>query len=262
MRNVPRLERRVANFRLLSPVDVSRRVRPVHPDRLTAIWQDRHLSCADHGRAGTQVAHFLRGQGFGPGNVRSVKLPNRPEMLALHCAVPRAGAVWNEINTRPDSVCLDRMDPADTPPAKPAKSVGQLSCAPVPQDSAVSDGLVLFGSALTAGCCRDAPSTKRALHGGTIEIRDRAGDVVSAGLEVKNALRRQLAVLLAAVGAGSGPEWAAAPCAVVKVKQAKIADADTLQMSCKRHIAQFKLPRTVTGTMRKFIWRDLARPAA
>ena len=262
MRNVPRLVRRVANFRLLSPVDVSRRVRPVHPDRLTAIWQDRHLSCADHGRAGTQVADFLRGQGFGPGNVRSVKLPNRPAMLALHYAVPGAGAVWNAINTRPDAVCLDRMDPADTPPAKPAKSVSQLPGAPVPQDGAASDGLVLFGSALTAGCCRDAPSTKRAPHDGAIEIHDRASDVVIAGHEVENALRRQLAVLLAAVGAGSGPEWAAAPCAVVKVTPEQIAGADTLQMSCKRHIAQFKLPRTITGTMWKFIGRDLARPAA
>src|SRR4029453_15655503 len=48
----------------------------------------------------TRVAHALRGSGVEPGDRVAYLLPNIPEMLVAHFAVPLAGAVLVAINTR------------------------------------------------------------------------------------------------------------------------------------------------------------------
>ncbi len=102
MRNDPHLARRPANHRPLSPLDFLDRAVRVHPDRLADAWHDHRFGYAEFGQIVARMAAYLRTQGVGPGDVVSVMLPNRPEMLAAHCAVPLIGAVLNAINTRLD----------------------------------------------------------------------------------------------------------------------------------------------------------------
>ncbi len=103
MRSDPHLAPRAANRRRLSPLDFPDRALSVHPDRLAVVWQGRHWTYADFGGIVARLAAFLTTQGVGPGDVVSVMLPNRPEMLAAHDAVPMLGAVLNTVNTRLDA---------------------------------------------------------------------------------------------------------------------------------------------------------------
>ena len=102
MRNDAHLARRAANHRPLSPLDFLDRAVAVHPDRLAVVWRDQRFSYAEFGRIVARMAEDLRARGIGPGDVVSVMLANRPEMLAAHYAVPLIGAVLNAINTRLD----------------------------------------------------------------------------------------------------------------------------------------------------------------
>ena len=102
MRNDPHLARRAANHRPLSPLDFLDRAVRVHPDRLAVVWHDHRFSYAEFGLIVARMVDDLRARGVGPGDVVSVMLPNRPEMLAAHYAVPLIGAVLNAINTRLD----------------------------------------------------------------------------------------------------------------------------------------------------------------
>ncbi|MEI4234975.1 AMP-binding protein [Roseovarius sp. D22-M7] len=68
-------------------------------------WGDDVWTYAEFGDVVARMADWLRAQGVGKGDVVSVMLTNRPEMLAAHFAVPALGAVLNAINTR-----LDRDD--------------------------------------------------------------------------------------------------------------------------------------------------------
>ena len=103
MRRDPHLAPRAANHRPLSPLDFLDRAVGVHPNRLAVIWQDQRFTYAEFGAMVARMAGWLRGRGVGAGDVVSVMLPNRPEMLAVHYAVPLVGAVLNAINTRLDA---------------------------------------------------------------------------------------------------------------------------------------------------------------
>ncbi len=66
----------------------------------------RRLSYAELGGLVGRLAAGLERDGIGPGDVVSVIAQNRPEMLALHFAVPMVGAVLNAINTRLDAASV------------------------------------------------------------------------------------------------------------------------------------------------------------
>ena len=93
---------RDANFRPLTPVDFLRRSVEVYPHRDAVIHGDRVLTYAQFGALVGRIAAALRQAGIGRGDVVSAMMANRPEMLALHYAVPMLGAVLNTINTRLD----------------------------------------------------------------------------------------------------------------------------------------------------------------
>ncbi|MBK5926255.1 AMP-binding protein [Rhodobaculum claviforme] len=99
----PHLAPRGANFRALTPLDLLARTLEVHGPRPAVAWRDHHMAWDDFGAMVARMAHWLRGRGVGPGDVVSVILSNRPEMLAAHFAVPALGAVLNTINTRLDA---------------------------------------------------------------------------------------------------------------------------------------------------------------
>ncbi|MGY6635438.1 MAG: AMP-binding protein [Alkalilacustris sp.] len=96
----PHLAPRAANFRALTPLDLLARTLEVHGTRPGVVWRDQRLSWSEFGAMVARMAHWLAGRGVGPGDVVSVLLSNRPEMLAAHFAVPALGAVLNTINTR------------------------------------------------------------------------------------------------------------------------------------------------------------------
>ena len=52
------------------------------------------------------AAAALQGLGIGHGDTVSVMLPNTPEMVEAHYAVPALGAVLNTLNTRLDAALL------------------------------------------------------------------------------------------------------------------------------------------------------------
>lgn len=96
----PHLAPRAANFRPLSPLELLDRTLEVHGARPAVAWRDRIWTYDAFGALVARMAAHLRRKGIGPGDVVSVILPNRPEMIAAHFAVPALGAVLNTINTR------------------------------------------------------------------------------------------------------------------------------------------------------------------
>ncbi len=96
----PHLAPRAANFQPLSPLTYLSRALEVHPDRPAVAWRDDLWTYREFGDLVARMAGWLQGQGIGPGDVVSVMLTNRPELLAAHFAVPAIGAVLNTINIR------------------------------------------------------------------------------------------------------------------------------------------------------------------
>lgn len=94
------LAARAANFRPLTPLDLLDRTIEVHGQRPAVAWHDHIWTYAEFGALVARMADWLRAQGVGRGDVVSVMLTNRPEMLAAHFAVPALGAVLNTLNTR------------------------------------------------------------------------------------------------------------------------------------------------------------------
>ncbi len=102
----PNLAPRSANFRPLTPLDLLDQALEVHGTRPAVAWGAHVWSYDEFGALVARLASHLRAQGIGPGDVVSVIVGNRPEMIAAHFAIPALGAVLNTINTRlgPDDV--------------------------------------------------------------------------------------------------------------------------------------------------------------
>ena len=111
---------------------------------------------------------------------------------------------------------------------------------------------------------------------GYVKIRDRAKDVIISGgenissLEVEDVLYRHPAILGAAVVAKPDPRWGETPCAFVELKPGASVGAEELIEHCRRHLARFKvpksvvfgeLPKTSTGKIQKFVLRERAGSA-
>lgn len=88
------------NYEALTPLAFLRRAEQVHAHHPAVIWRDLELTYSRFGRLVRRMAFWLRAQGVGRGDVVSLILSNRPELLAAHYAVPGIGAVLNTVNTR------------------------------------------------------------------------------------------------------------------------------------------------------------------
>ncbi|MEC7765028.1 MAG: AMP-binding protein [Pseudomonadota bacterium] len=106
MFNAEHLAPRDANFTSLTPLTYLARTLEVHPDRAGVAWREHTWTYRDFGRIVARLAQRLTEAGVGAGDVVSVMLTNRPELLAAHFAVPAIGAILNTINIRisPDEV--------------------------------------------------------------------------------------------------------------------------------------------------------------
>ncbi|HTF53162.1 MAG TPA: AMP-binding protein, partial [Pseudonocardia sp.] len=84
----------------LTPLSYLRRSAEVYPEKTAIIYGDRRYSYARFAELATQLARALRASGIQPGDRVAYLVPNLPEMLVAHFAVPLAGAVLVAINTR------------------------------------------------------------------------------------------------------------------------------------------------------------------
>lgn len=93
----------------LSPVNFITRTAEVYPDHTAVIYQDIQRSWSATYQRCLQLACALRQRGIGKNDTVAAILPNIPEMLELHFAVPMTGAVLNAQNTRLDAETIAFM---------------------------------------------------------------------------------------------------------------------------------------------------------
>ena len=100
------LDRRAANFVALSPVSFVERSAEVFGDLPSVVHGQRRYTWAQTRERSARLAAALRALGVGRGSTVSVMLPNTPEMVEAHYAVPALNAVLNTLNTRLDAPLL------------------------------------------------------------------------------------------------------------------------------------------------------------
>ncbi|MCL8206866.1 MAG: long-chain-fatty-acid--CoA ligase [Actinomycetia bacterium] len=146
--------------------------------------------------------------------------------------------------------------------------------------------IAVRGNTVMAGYYRQPEETDKAIRGGwfytgdlavvhpdgSIQIRDRAKDVIISGgenissIEVEDVLYRHPAVLEAAVIAVPHERWGETPKAIVVLKPGHTATAEELIAFCRERLAHFKcptsvdfveaLPHTASGKIQKFQLRE------
>ncbi|EHR72388.1 acyl-CoA synthetase (AMP-forming)/AMP-acid ligase II [Burkholderiales bacterium JOSHI_001] len=100
------LSKTPANFVALSPVSFVERSAEVFPDRPAIIHGARRCNWKTLRDRSARLAAALKALGVGRGSTVSVMLPNTPEMVEAHYAVPALNAVLNTLNTRLDAALL------------------------------------------------------------------------------------------------------------------------------------------------------------
>ncbi len=100
------LSKHAANFVALSPVSFVERSAEVFSDLTAVIHGSRRYSWAQTRERAARLAAALQALNVGRGTTVSVMLPNTPEMVEAHYAVPALNAVLNTLNTRLDAPLL------------------------------------------------------------------------------------------------------------------------------------------------------------
>jgi fatty-acyl-CoA synthase len=100
------LDTNPANHTALSPVSFVERSAEVFGDLPAVIHGQRRYTWAQTRERSARLAAALQALGLGRGDTVSVMLPNTPEMVELHYAVPALGAVLNALNTRLDAALI------------------------------------------------------------------------------------------------------------------------------------------------------------
>ena len=95
-----------ANYTALSPVSFVERSAEVFADLPAVIHGARRYTWAQTHERSARLAAALRALGVARGSTVSVMLPNTPEMIEAHHAVPALNAVLNTLNTRLDAPLL------------------------------------------------------------------------------------------------------------------------------------------------------------
>lgn len=100
------LDKCAANHVALTPVSFVERSAEVFGDLAAVVHGARRYTWAQTRERSARLAAALRALGVGRGSTVSVMLPNTPEMVEAHYAVPALGAVLNTLNTRLDAPLL------------------------------------------------------------------------------------------------------------------------------------------------------------
>ena len=88
------------SYTALSPLSFLERSARVWPGKTAVIYGARRLTYSELAAEVQRVARALQASGVGPGDRVAYLMPNLPEMLIAHYAVPLAGAVLVAVNTR------------------------------------------------------------------------------------------------------------------------------------------------------------------
>jgi len=100
------LDKNAANHAALSPVSFVERSAEVFGDLPAVIHGARRCDWRTLRERSARLAAALRALGVGRNDTVSVMLPNTPEMVEAHYAVPALNAVLNTLNTRLDASLL------------------------------------------------------------------------------------------------------------------------------------------------------------
>ena len=100
------LDQNAANFVALSPVSFVERSAEVFGDLPAVVHGARRYTWAQTRDRSARLAAALQALGVGRGSTVSAMLPNTPEMVEAHYAVPALNAVLNTLNTRLDAPLL------------------------------------------------------------------------------------------------------------------------------------------------------------
>jgi fatty-acyl-CoA synthase len=88
------------SYTALSPLSFLERSARVWPDKVAVVYGARRLTYRELAAEAQRVARGLQASGVRPGDRVAYLMPNLPEMLIAHYAVPLAGAVLVAVNTR------------------------------------------------------------------------------------------------------------------------------------------------------------------
>ncbi|MFN9449881.1 MAG: acyl-CoA synthetase [Rubrivivax sp.] len=100
------LNRQPANFVALSPVSFVERAAEVFGDLPAVVHGTRRYTWAQTRERSARLAAALAAVGVQRGSTVSMMLPNTPEMVEAHYAIPALNAVINTLNTRLDAPLL------------------------------------------------------------------------------------------------------------------------------------------------------------
>ena len=100
------LEKNAANYVALSPISFVERSAEVFGDLPAVIHGKRRYTWAQLRERSARLAAALKDLGVARGTTVSTMLPNTPEMVEAHYAVPALNAVLNTLNTRLDAPLL------------------------------------------------------------------------------------------------------------------------------------------------------------
>ena len=95
-----------ANFTALSPVSFVERSAEIFGDLNAVVHGSRRYTWAQTRDRSARLGAALRSLGVGRGSTVSAMLPNTPEMVEVHYAVPALNAVLNPLNTRLDAALI------------------------------------------------------------------------------------------------------------------------------------------------------------
>jgi fatty-acyl-CoA synthase len=95
-----------ANFSALSPVSFVERSAEIFGDLSSVVHGHRKYTWAQTRDRSARLATALQSLGVARGTTVSAMLPNIPEMLEVHYAVPALNAVLNPLNTRLDAALI------------------------------------------------------------------------------------------------------------------------------------------------------------
>jgi fatty-acyl-CoA synthase len=160
---------------------------------------------------------------------------------------------------------------------------------PVRADGRTMGEVFFRGNVVMKGYLKNPRATEQAFAGGWfhsgdlgvvhedgyVELKDRSKDIIISGgenistIEVESVLYKHPAIQEAAVVARADEKWGETPCAFVSLKPGSPPlDAAEIIDFCRRHLAHFKVPRTVvfgdlpktsTGKVQKFVLRERTR---
>ena len=100
------LDKNPANFVALSPVSFVERTAEIFGDLPAVFHGARRYTWSQTRERTARLAAALQAHGVTRGSTVSVMLPNTPEMVEAHYAVPALNAVLNTLNTRLDAALL------------------------------------------------------------------------------------------------------------------------------------------------------------